>query len=68
MKILRIKPYGILTNETSLHYTVFHTFVPQQITMEHVTEVIQLNHMDDNSGGVWIMWQPFQQVCSVGNF
>lgn len=68
MKILCIKLYGTLMNETSLRYTVFHTSVPQQITMEHVTEVILLNHMDDNTGGVWIKWQPFQQVCSVGNF
>jgi len=43
MKILCIKLYFTLMNTTSLRYTVFHTAVTQQITLDHVTEVIQLN-------------------------
>jgi hypothetical protein len=43
MKILCIKLHFTLTNTTSLCYTVFHTSVTQQITLDHVTEVIQLD-------------------------
>jgi hypothetical protein len=43
MKILCITLYFTLTNTTSLHYTVFHTSVTHQITLDHLTEVIQLD-------------------------